>query len=83
MLEQFIHRDCIVGLIHLCQIHIIIFPGGSAWAAVIHGVFETSSGFRVEWPTKREEFNFYFSEVFWLVLTKFSFWLEDWELHWS
>ena len=45
------HGDYAAGLIYLCQMRVIIFPGASILVAVIHGVFETGSGFRVEWPT--------------------------------
>ena len=45
------HGDYAAGLIYLCQMRVNIFPGASILVAVIHGVFETGSGFRVEWPT--------------------------------
>ena len=45
------HGDYAAGLIYLCQMSVIIFPGVSILVAVIHGVFETGSGFRVKWPT--------------------------------
>ena len=34
---------------------------------------------RVENVLDKPKFNFYFSGVFLLVLTKFSFWYKDWE----
>ena len=48
------HGDYAAGLIYLCQVRVIIFPGASILVAVIHGVSETGSGFRVEWPTAWE-----------------------------
>ena len=42
------HGDYAAGLIYLYQMRVIIFPGASILVAVVHGVFETNSGFRVK-----------------------------------
>ena len=48
-------------------------------ATTIHKIFETNSSFHVKYCTT-EKFNFCFSKSFLVVLTKFSFWQEDWAL---
>ena len=51
----------------------------SVMATIIHKIFETNSRFHVK-KRDMEKVFFVFFRSFLLVLTKFSFWQEDWAL---
>ena len=51
----------------------------SVMATIIHKIFETNSRFHVKKRAMEKAF-FVFFRSFLLVLTKFSFWQEDWAL---
>ena len=87
LVAQILHSDCVKGLRAVKSLKQIKFA--VAWGelkakklfseTMINKIFKTNSGFHVK-QCSMGKVQFAFFRCFWLVLTKFSFWEEDWAL---